>query len=63
AMLAAYGCGWFGSLAACAEAFVKRSRVIHPIPEHVAQYRSLFAIYQKMYGQTKEISAELRKWR
>ncbi|HEU5139645.1 MAG TPA: xylulokinase, partial [Bacillales bacterium] len=47
AMLAAYGCGWFGSLAACAEAFVKRSRVIHPIPEHVAQYRSLFAIYQK----------------
>ncbi|HEU5140444.1 MAG TPA: xylulokinase [Bacillales bacterium] len=61
AMLAAYGCGWFASLEACAEVFVKRKKVIHPIRENVEKYQSLFAIYQKIYGQTRGISAELRK--
>ncbi|HET7656696.1 MAG TPA: xylulokinase, partial [Bacillales bacterium] len=38
AMLAAYGCGWFNSLAECAETFVKERKVIHPSSRNVERY-------------------------
>lgn len=62
AMLAAYGCGWFDSLEECAGHFVKRKKLIRPIPEHVEQYKALFSIYKKIYGQTYTLSHELKKF-
>jgi xylulokinase len=63
AMLAAYGCGWFASLEACADVFVKQKKRIQPDKIHVEQYHSLFAIYRKIYMQTKEISNELQSFK
>lgn len=62
AMLAAYGCGWFDSLEECADQFVKRKKLIRPIPEHVEKYKAMYAIYKKIYGQTYPLSQELKKF-
>lgn len=60
AMLAAYGYGWFHSLEDCALTFVKRKKIIQPIPEHVEQYQALFEIYKKVYESTKNLSDDLK---
>ncbi|WP_308638313.1 xylulokinase [Paenibacillus silvisoli] len=63
AMLAAYGCGWFESLEACAELFVKRASVYRPDPAAVDAYAGLFRIYQEVYQQTRSLNAGLQAYR
>ncbi|MCQ6559532.1 xylulokinase [Paenibacillus mendelii] len=63
AMLAAYGSGWFDSLDACAERFVKRSAVYTPQPSAAAAYEGLFRIYQQVYAQTKAMNESLKEYR
>src|SRR5699024_11033429 len=50
AMLAAYGCGWFDSLQACADEFLAVEREFVPNKVNVKEYEKLFAIYQEVYG-------------
>ncbi|RDW22170.1 xylulokinase [Oceanobacillus arenosus] len=59
AMLAAYGCGWFDSLQACAAEFLKEDKTFLPIKENVEQYERLFTIYQDVYKQTENLSERL----
>ena len=63
AMLAAYGCGWFDSLEACADQFVKRASTYKPEPAAVEAYAGLFRIYQEVYGQTKALNENLKSYR
>jgi len=63
AMLAAVGSGWFPSLDACGESFVKHARVYKPNDESSEQYDQLFRIYQQVYNQTKEINKSLYVFR
>ncbi|ETI68515.1 xylulokinase [Neobacillus vireti LMG 21834] len=63
AMLAAYGCGWFESLTACANQFLQEDKVFEPNPENVAVYRELFDIYKEIYKQTKALNHRLVKFR
>ena len=63
AMLAAYGCGWFESLEACAELFVKRASVYRPNPAAVDAYAGLFRIYQDVYWSNARMNAALQAYR
>ncbi|MEF3303046.1 xylulokinase [Paenibacillus sp. GYB003] len=63
AMLAAYGCGLFASLAECASAFIKRSGTYRPRPEQSARYAGLFDVYGRVYEQTKPLSESLSAFR
>lgn len=63
AMLAAYGSGWFPSLAECAEAFIRPADVFTPDPEQAAIYNDLFSLYQEVYGQTRELNNKLAAFR
>ncbi|WP_342567401.1 xylulokinase [Psychrobacillus sp. FSL K6-4046] len=63
AMLAAYGCGWFNSLNDCADKFLKEDKEFTPNKENVEKYKKLFAIYQKVYVQTKDLNRELLEFR
>ncbi|WP_274652930.1 xylulokinase [Paenibacillus humicola] len=63
AMLAAYGCGWFDSLEACADKFVKRASVYKPQPAAVETYAGLFRIYQQVYAQTRGMNEALKAYR
>ncbi|WP_099363990.1 xylulokinase [Fredinandcohnia onubensis] len=63
AMLAAYGSGWFESLKECADTFLQTSKTYEPIPENVEAYQKLFALYQQVYRQTKDLNKQLREFR
>ncbi len=63
AMLAAYGSGWYPSLKACADEFIKISKSYEPIRENVEVYKELFAVYQQTYTQTKELNESLKAFR
>ncbi|WP_047982731.1 xylulokinase [Ornithinibacillus contaminans] len=63
AMLAAYGCGWFKSLKACADEFLSVDRTFMPIQENVQQYQKLFSIYQEVYQNTKGLNESLVAFR
>ncbi|XID90652.1 xylulokinase [Paenibacillaceae bacterium WGS1546] len=63
AMLAAVGCGWFPSLDACGEVFVKPSRIYRPNAEQSERYERLFRIYQRTYGETRDINHALYAFR
>ncbi len=63
AMLAAYGCGWFSSLAACAEVFIRPAKIYSPNPEQAKAYSALFAIYQDVYVQTRGMNERLAAFR
>ncbi|KRO26416.1 xylulose kinase [Lactiplantibacillus fabifermentans DSM 21115] len=63
AMIAATGLGWFDSMEACADTFVHYGKVYQPIAENVTAYADIYRIYQKVYGQTKDLSAELLDYR
>jgi len=63
AMLAAYGCGWFESLEACADAFLRPAQCYQPIPANVAKYDQLYQLYQQIYDQTKALSESLAAFR
>ncbi len=63
AMLAAVGCGWFPSLDACGEVFVKRARTYTPNKASSEAYAKLFRIYQQVYGQTTTLNEQLSAFR
>lgn len=63
AMLAAYGCGWFDSLEDCANEFLKEDKQFQPNKSNVQKYKELFAIYQSIYAQTKDINKKLLEFR
>lgn len=63
AMLAAYGCGWFESLEACANQFVKHADSYEPNPQAVETYAALFRVYQQVYTQTKAMNDQLAAFR
>lgn len=63
AMLAAYGCEWFDSLKDCAEEFLKVDKQFTPIKTNVDKYKKLFAIYQQVYNQTKDLNKRLLEFR
>jgi len=61
AMLAAVGLGWFPSVQACAVEFVAYKGIITPIPENVAAYQDIYALYTQVYGATKDLCHALAK--
>lgn len=63
AMLAAFGCGWFGSLSDCAKAFLKEDLQFIPIDENVKKYKELFLLYQDVYKSTKDLNKRLFDYR
>lgn len=63
AMIAAYGCGWYDTLADCADSFLEEAEYFEPNRERVETYKRLFSIYQKVYHQTEELSEELKDFR
>ncbi|GIN70152.1 xylulose kinase [Bacillus sp. J14TS2] len=63
AMIAAYGCKWFESLKDCADTFLKVEKKVLPNQENVEKYKKLFAIYQEIYPQTREINEQLKAFR
>jgi len=63
AMLAAVGCGWFPTLDACGETFVKHARTYRPDPERAGRYRELFGLYCRVYDRTAELNHELYAFR
>ncbi|MGF9911771.1 xylulokinase [Paenibacillus ehimensis] len=60
AMLAAVGCGWFDSIAECADRFVGYDRQFEPDPKRAAVYRDLFGIYQSIYTSTRDLNRRLQ---
>jgi len=63
AMLAAFGCGWFGSLQECADAFLQEDKRFSPVEENVQAYRKLFPIYQEVYEKTRDLNSRLLEFR
>jgi xylulokinase len=63
AMIAAYGAGWYDSLEQCAKDFVSYDKTFEQIKENVEQYNELFDLYKKVYTQTVELSAGLKRFR
>ncbi|WP_342479027.1 xylulokinase [Paenibacillus sp. FSL H7-0350] len=63
AMLAAYGAGWFESLGKCAEAFIRPAETYTPNADQAALYDGIFALYQDVYGQTRELNEKLASYR
>jgi xylulokinase len=63
AMLAAYGCGWFDSLEACADRFVKHASTYQPNAEAVEAYKGLFAAYRQVYAATRGLNEALAAYR
>ncbi len=63
AMLAAVGSGWFPTLDACGEIFVKHARTYTPNEQAAQRYDQLFRIYQQIYNQTQEINQSLHAFR
>ncbi|KPV40836.1 xylulokinase [Alicyclobacillus ferrooxydans] len=63
AMLAAYGCGWFDSLEACAQEFTRVIKEFQPNKENVGQYEELYSVYKEIYPATQSVSTELYKFR
>ena len=59
AMLAAYGLGWFESVADCVETFIKVEEVFKPNAENHKRYEQFHNVYQRVYKQTKELTKEL----
>lgn len=63
AMMAACGCGWFDDLDACAKTFVKYGEAVEPDAQASQRYADVFAAYQSVYAQTKDLSARLKTFR
>lgn len=63
AMLAAHGCGWFDSLQACAQVFLRPAKRWTPNPETAARYDAIFEVYQDIYEATKGLNDRLVAFR
>ncbi|MBP1969319.1 xylulokinase [Virgibacillus natechei] len=63
AMLAAYGCGWFGTLQDCAQTFIKEDEVYYPIKDNVENYKAIFKFYQEVFPLTLTLNKQLMNYR
>lgn len=63
AILAAYGCGWSDTLKECADTLLQVEKEFVPNQENVKKYKELFAIYQGVYKQTRELNERLMVYR
>ncbi len=63
AIIAAAGCGWFESLQEAAAVFVQNDVSVMPDPEKTKRYEQIFALYQQVYTQTKDITKQLAAFR
>lgn len=54
AMIAAKGVGWFHDTAEMIGQFIQYDKVFEPCIENHMQYKQYFAIYKKIYGDTKK---------
>ncbi|AWB44217.1 xylulokinase [Paenibacillus sp. CAA11] len=63
AMLAASGLGWYDSLEAIAEVFLRRANVYRPDAEQSAKYDELYQIYRDIYGSTRGLNERLMNFR
>ncbi|MNI75045.1 Xylulose kinase [compost metagenome] len=63
AMMAAVGCGWFGSLKECADKFIGYGKTYEPIPANVETYGRLFKLYQQVYSATRSLNEGLQEFR
>lgn len=63
AMLAAFGCGWYDSLEACASDFVKYASEYAPNADASAAYEGLFRAYQQVYASTRGLGEALAPYR
>lgn len=61
AMIAAKGVGWFHDTTEMVRQFIQYDKVFEPSIENHMKYKQYFAIYKKIYGETKEITQELLK--
>lgn len=58
-MIAAYGAGWFPSIADAAGAMSGETTEVKPNPENYHRYRELIEIYRKVYHATAQLNQEL----
>jgi len=63
AILAAVGCGWFGSLAECAKAFLEYGSAYEPKADNADKYAQIFEIYKDVYARTRELNERLQPFR
>lgn len=63
AMLAATGAGWYDSLEACADAFVKHAATYVPDAARASRYAELFGVYRDVYAATKPLNEALQPFR
>lgn len=63
AMLAASGLGWYDSLEAIAEVFLRRANVYRPDAEQSAKYDELYQIYRDIFGSTRGLNERLMNFR
>jgi len=61
AILAAYGLGWFKTIQDCVESFIKVDKVFEPNQDNHAKYEQFYSIYQDIYNQTQQLTAQLLK--
>ncbi|MFD1465910.1 xylulokinase [Lapidilactobacillus mulanensis] len=59
AMIAAVGLGWFANFDECVDKFIAIKTIYHPIAANVARYSEFYKVYQQVYGQTKDLTAQL----
>ncbi|MFD2612523.1 xylulokinase [Paenibacillus gansuensis] len=63
AMLAAVGCGWFGSLSECAGQFLRPAKTFQPDAERVRRYDELYTVYRGIYAATRPLNEALTAFR
>lgn len=59
AILAAHGVGWFETLKDCVDSFIQYDNTFKPNLQNHKQYEDYFKVYQQIYNNTKNMTAEL----
>ena len=54
-----YGLGWFKTIESCVEAFIKVDEVFEPNNENHDLYEQYYSVYETIYKQTKQLTADL----
>jgi len=58
-MIAAFGAGWYDSIAEAADAMAGDTEPVEPDPERGAIYAELLDIYRDLYGATRELNRRM----
>lgn len=59
AIIASIGLGWFLNFEEGCHQFIRQEQVYEPIDKNVQKYDHIFAIYQQIYKNTKDLSKQL----